>query len=254
MHQTPTDAAICASLADPTSFPTISCRETTGSTSDDARAVLSEGVPGPVLVTAESQTNGRGRRGNEWASPPGAPLFFSVGMTTRIPPERRSLLSPAAAVCLADSLERICKVPVGVKWPNDLIVRDKKVCGLLLETCNVNDIIIGVGLNLNTDENWFGENDLPLAGSIQIEAKGRTALLAALAESLLEIETRVAAEAALQQAFERRDVLVNRTITCIDGTTPHTGRVHEINLKSGLVLDVDGDLMSFSPHTIRILS
>jgi biotin-(acetyl-CoA carboxylase) ligase len=133
------------------------------------------------------------------------------------------------------------------------MVNSRKVCGLLLESCAGGGIVIGVGLNLNTDDEWFTENGLPSASSVRVDADRRADLLAALATSLLGLENRVTEESELQADFERRDILIGQTIHCMDGTTAHTGRVHEINLRGGLTLDVDGDLRQFSPHTIRVL-
>jgi BirA family biotin operon repressor/biotin-[acetyl-CoA-carboxylase] ligase len=163
------------------------------------------------------------------------------------------MLSPAAAVALAETLEEFCQLPVGIKWPNDLVVEDRKVCGLLLESMPNGSIVIGVGLNLNTTDEWFEKNELPLASSISIDPADRTPLLAALASSLLGIEERVAESTELQSAFDRRDVLVGQVVHCMDGPTPHTGRVHEIDLIRGLTLDIDGDRLLLSPHTIRVL-
>lgn len=251
LHPTATEIQAC--FTDQGRFATVVSHESTGSTNDDVREMLERGVPAPILVAAGSQTSGRGRRGNRWDNAPGSPLLFTVGIPTAIEPALRATLSPAAAVALAETLERFCEVPIGVKWPNDLMVNSRKVCGLLLESCAGGSIVIGVGLNLNTDDEWFTENGLPLASSVRVDPNRRAELLAALATSLLGLENRVSEEAELQAAFDRRDILVGQTIHCIDGTTAHTGRVHEINLREGLTLDVDGDLRQFSPHTIRVL-
>jgi hypothetical protein len=223
----PTQAEIRRCLPDTCAFPTIVSHASTASTNTDARALLEDGTPSPILVSAIHQTSGRGRRGNTWNSPPGAPVLFSVALSLEVPPGQKPMLSPAAAIALAESLEDSCRQPVGIKWPNDLVINQRKVCGILLESC--------------------------AAGSVDVDQGQRTELLARLASSLVGMENRITNTAALQSAFERRDVLIGQTIQCVDGNLAYSGRVHEISLVDGLTLDVDGELRQFSPHTIRVI-
>jgi BirA family biotin operon repressor/biotin-[acetyl-CoA-carboxylase] ligase len=110
--------------------------------------------PGTALVT-DDQTGGRGRLGRAWLSAPGCDLTFSVLLRPGIPPDRGHLLSLATGVAVAQVLEESCELEgeVGLKWPNDVLLGGKKVCGILLEASVEGDsfqwAVAGVGLNVN---------------------------------------------------------------------------------------------------------
>ena len=124
----------------------------TGSTSDDAMAAARAGAPDGATFVADSQTQGRGRRGARWASPPGENLLFSVVLRRSFTPERASTLTLAVGLGLRDALARRVSTPVRIKWPNDLIAADKKLAGILLESQlqsgAIEALVVGIGINV----------------------------------------------------------------------------------------------------------
>ena len=106
-----------------------------------------------TLVVAEEQTAGRGRMGRRWYSEPASGLYLSLILQPRLPPHVAPLLNLAAAVSMHDVVERVTGLDVDVKWPNDLLVGRRKVCGILSEMEAEIDvlrrIVIGVGVNIN---------------------------------------------------------------------------------------------------------
>ena len=128
-------------------------RRTTGSTNDDARQIVSSRLPiveGAVaIVVAETQTSGRGRGTNTWASPPG-----SVSLTITAPgveARRLSVLPLGAGACVAEAI-RSLGAPAVVKWPNDILIDSYKVCGILCESSLLGEtarVFIGVGINVD---------------------------------------------------------------------------------------------------------
>jgi BirA family biotin operon repressor/biotin-[acetyl-CoA-carboxylase] ligase len=140
-----------------------------GSTNDDAAAWAAAGAPEGALVVADEQTDGRGRRGRSWTSPPGAGLYMSV--VFRPPP---TLLTIVAGVATARGIREATGVPVTLKWPNDVIVEEevigsaftggpaaaprrwRKVAGILAEaTTSGNElqfIVLGIGVNLRSSD------------------------------------------------------------------------------------------------------
>jgi BirA family transcriptional regulator, biotin operon repressor / biotin---[acetyl-CoA-carboxylase] ligase len=122
-------------------FPTV------GSTNDVALACRAEGV----LVVADEQTAGRGRRGHHWFSPAGSGLYVSVVLapaTARIDPLRAAtLLTLAAGVGLAEGIEAATGLAVSLKWPNDLLVERRKVAGILAEAAE-RRVVVGYGINV----------------------------------------------------------------------------------------------------------
>ena len=110
---------------------------------DEARA----GAPAGTVVVADHQTAGRGRLGRTWVAPPGASLLTSVLLRPQLPAERRHLLVAAAGLAMAEALESETGVVAGLKWPNDLLVGDRKLCGVLAEAA-ADALVVGLGVNV----------------------------------------------------------------------------------------------------------
>jgi BirA family biotin operon repressor/biotin-[acetyl-CoA-carboxylase] ligase len=123
------------------------------STNDVARDLAEKGAAEGLVVLAESQSMGRGRLGRSWASPAGG-IWLSVILHPDMPPSNAQLLSLAAGVGAADAINKL-GLQAKLKWPNDVMIRDKKVCGILIEIAAeveaVNYAILGIGINANND-------------------------------------------------------------------------------------------------------
>ena len=133
-------------------------RTLTGSTNDDALAAAREGAPEGALFVADAQTEGRGRRGNAWYAEPGCGLLFSLLLRPLLPLARSSALSLVAGLAVRACVSRLLDVraksshPVLVKWPNDIVVAGRKLCGVLVESqvrgSALGAVVVGVGLNV----------------------------------------------------------------------------------------------------------
>lgn len=126
-------------------------RVTTGSTMDDVRAAAMAGADDGLVVVADEQTGGRGRRGRSWFSPPGN-LYVSLLLRPKVPQAELGLFSFVTSLALARALpEALDKDRVKLKWPNDVLVDGAKIAGILLESCNTpkgTALIIGMGVNI----------------------------------------------------------------------------------------------------------
>ena len=162
----------------------------TASTNAELRARLSarpSGLPSPLLIAAEAQTAGHGRAGRRWHSAPGDSLCFSLAWRFRGPLARLSGLSLAVGVAVAEVL-RAQGAAVQLKWPNDLLLKDAKLGGILVETVPATGVtalwaVIGVGLNVHPN----AQRDAGLAdaaASLSEAVIDRNALLASLADAL----------------------------------------------------------------------
>lgn len=147
------------------------------STNSVAAAVAGPDADGLVLV-AENQTAGRGRFGRVWQSRPGSSLLMSVVLFP--PPElrRASILTAWAAVAVGEAVYSLAGVQARIKWPNDLLVLGKKVCGILIEQGKA--VVVGIGLNLNQTADELAAAGLPDATSLSV-ITGRTVDLQAAA-------------------------------------------------------------------------
>ncbi|MEU4162215.1 biotin--[acetyl-CoA-carboxylase] ligase [Actinoplanes sp. NPDC026670] len=129
----------------------IEVREETGSTNADVAAAAAAGEPEGLVVVAESQVAGRGRRDRQWVSPPRAGLTASVLLRPGpgVPASAFGWLPLLAGVALVEAVARVAEVDAALKWPNDLLVGDRKCAGILAEVSG-DAVVIGVGLNVST--------------------------------------------------------------------------------------------------------
>lgn len=129
------------------------------STNSLAEAELSAGRDGPFFVIADTQTAGRGRRGREWHSPPGTNLYLSIGLRPSLPPARLQAITLWSGLRLCRFLRRELALPLMIKWPNDLMLYDRKVAGMLTEARvdseSTRDLTFGLGLNVNARADEF---------------------------------------------------------------------------------------------------
>ncbi len=136
----------------------VGCRvvvyEETSSTMDVAHRLARAGEPAGTCVLAESQRAGRGRIGRQWHSPKGEGICLSVILRPALPPHAAPQLTLLSAVATAAAIRTETGVPAQVKWPNDIVVHRKKVCGILTEmqadAGTLRYLIVGIGINVNT--------------------------------------------------------------------------------------------------------
>ncbi len=127
--------------------------ESVDSTNRVARDLAAEGEAEGTVVVSRQQTAGRGRLGRDWVSPLDGGLYLSVILR----PEAgeiaaRERLSIAVGVAILQVLRRLYGLDAGLKWPNDVLIGGKKVCGILIESRSVNEYIVGIGINTNWTE------------------------------------------------------------------------------------------------------
>ncbi|MED1666272.1 biotin--[acetyl-CoA-carboxylase] ligase [Brevibacillus laterosporus] len=132
--------------------------ETVPTTQALAHELASKGAPEGTLVVADQQTGGKGRLGRVWHSPKGTGIWMSLVLRPVIPIGRTPQMTLLTAVAMAKAIQEF-QIPVKIKWPNDIFVNGKKVCGILTElhaeADRVNYLIIGIGINVNNQESDF---------------------------------------------------------------------------------------------------
>jgi len=161
------------------------------STNDEAKALAVGGALEGTVVIADAQERGRGRMGRSWTSPPGVGVYLSVILRPAIQPHDAPSLTLLGAVAVAEAIEEVTGLAAGVKWPNDLIVRGRKVGGILgevaAEVSHLHYVVLGIGINVNQTEASFEGELRHTATSLRIESGrlvDRTAMIRSLCESL----------------------------------------------------------------------
>jgi BirA family biotin operon repressor/biotin-[acetyl-CoA-carboxylase] ligase len=147
--------------------------QTLDSTNSKAYQLALNGAEEGEVVISESQEKGRGRLGRQWFSPPFLNLYLSVILRPKISPHQASLITLMAAVATADAIQKFSGLLPLIKWPNDILLRDRKVAGLLNEIHSEMDrihfVILGIGVNLNMEKKMFAKEIRTVATSLKIE-------------------------------------------------------------------------------------
>ena len=141
------------------------------STNQYAKRLGEEGCGEGVLVIADEQTQGKGRVGRSWSTPPGTAVAMSLLLRPQIAPERISMVTLVMGMAVAQACRSCFKVDAGIKWPNDVVIGGRKLCGILTEMSAemnaVHYIVIGVGINVNVSS--FPEDIAQTATSLSLE-------------------------------------------------------------------------------------
>jgi len=132
-----------------------------GSTNDLAYNMAVSGEKEGAVVVAEYQTKGKGRLGRKWLSPRGKGAYFSVILRPEILPREISVVTVLFSLSVAKTIRETIGLPAFIKWPNDILINSRKVCGILTElngeTDKVNFVIVGIGVNINTKKELLPE-------------------------------------------------------------------------------------------------
>ena len=144
--------------------------EEQASTNQTAKMLAEQGASHGTLVVAERQVSGRGRRGRPWHSPKGSGIWMSILLRPQIHPMSASMLTLVAAMAVYDAISSRVE-GCAIKWPNDIVIDGRKVCGILTEMSTqidyINHVTIGVGINVNLTE--FPEEIRETATSLRLE-------------------------------------------------------------------------------------
>lgn len=219
-----------------------------------------EGAPEGRVAVAGFQSAGRGRLDRHWESPPGASLLCSMLLRPDVAPDQLQLVVACVALAARAALVRLCGVRPGLKWPNDLVVDDKKVAGLLAEIVSVDDrlaVVVGIGVNLTHE----GPANVA-ATSVRAES-GVTITPVALLDIVLdELEPRrallddAAGQVQLREEYRRALVTLGRRVRVERTDGVIVGRAVSIDDYGQLVVDVGdhevaisvGDVVHVRPH------
>ena len=161
------------------------------STNDEAFRLGAGGSPEGTALIAECQSAGKGRMQRVWHSPAGANIYTSIILRPQFEVTRAPQISIAAGVAVAETLNRYCPDVVRIKWPNDVLIGERKVCGILaqmkLSGSKIDFVVLGMGINVNLQHAQFPEDIQSIATSLAIEAGreiSRPELIISLYENL----------------------------------------------------------------------
>lgn len=225
--------------------------ECVGSTNAVALEAARAGEAEGLIVVAEKQTAGRGRRGRSFFSPAGSGLYMSLLLRPTIAPERAVLLTAAAATAVCGALEAVCGVSASIKWVNDVLVDGKKVCGILVESAAGPDgleyAVVGIGVNLAEPEGGFPEELRGIAGAVSGGAERRGELVSEILARLMRLYAAIERGEGVEGYAERVTPPGTRvTVLAPDGAREATVLGTDINCRLLVRYDDGGEGALFS--------
>lgn len=229
--------------------------ETIGSTNETAHRMAESGAPEGTIILSERQTKGRGRLGRSWHSPAGLGLYFSLILRPRIPLGRVPALSLVAALAVCRVGNESQGLEVRMKWPNDCLIKGKKVAGILVEVSaeldRIDYSILGIGINVNHRKKDFPSALRSKATSLAIEAQRPVDRLKFLQDFLYEFERSYGNFTTYGLRFIGRELVekstvINRKITVRVGRKKISG--------TALGLDENGALRLQTREGVRVMS
>jgi BirA family biotin operon repressor/biotin-[acetyl-CoA-carboxylase] ligase len=210
-----------------------------GSTQDLARELAQAGAADGTVVLAGRQTAGRGRLGRSFISPRGG-LYFTVILRPAL--ENLRPLPIVAALAVARGLEQVAGLRTALKWPNDVLVGGRKICGILVESeltgQNVSHVLLGVGVNVNADMSAYPEI-AAIATSAAAEvgrSLSREALAAAVLNELEELYLAAQAGRRVQDEWRARLETLGRQVRVTSGQTVEEGLAEDVDSDGSLIL------------------
>lgn len=220
--------------------------DTIDSTNTKAQELAEKGYPSGTLVVADKQESGKGRRGRSWVSPSGTGIFMTLMIKPDINPNNASMLTLVAALAVAKVITSVTGEEALIKWPNDIVVNGKKVCGILTEMNAqfdyINHIVVGIGINVHNES--FPEEISQMASSLMIEAGGKRFHRAQIiAETMSYFEQyydtflKTQDLSALVREYDELLVNRNKSVRVLDPKEPFDGKAMGITSKGELIVD-----------------
>ena len=220
--------------------------DTIDSTNTKAQELAEKGYPSGTLVVADKQESGKGRRGRSWVSPSGTGIFMTLMIKPDINPNNASMLTLVAALAVAKAITSVTGEEALIKWPNDIVINGKKVCGILTEMNAqfdyINHIVVGIGINVHNES--FPEEISQMASSLMIEAGGKRFHRAQIiAETMSYFEQyydtflKTQDLSAIVREYDELLVNRNKSVRVLDPKEPFDGKAMGITPKGELIVD-----------------
>ncbi len=232
------------------------------STNDIAAQLAEQGEPEGTIITSEQQTVGRGRLGRKWYSPAKSGIYVSIILRPPFKPEMAPGMSVMTALALRDAIHSICAGEVRIKWPNDILVGDRKTAGILTELYaeknKINFVIIGVGINVNMKAEEFPEELRSTATSIRRVNKRRVDRIQLLQAFLISLEKeyeryRKDQLAGSLKRIRRYSSLIGTVVQLNIGRQTIAGIAVDIDKSGALIVDVDNQQVSVSGGEVTVV-
>ena len=229
----------------------IYCFPALDSTNQRAKKMASQGVSDGTLILAEQQTAGRGRMDRKWISPPGVNILCSMIFHPPLQASSVFKLTMLTSVAIVEAIKKTCALKAQIKWPNDVYINGKKVCGILSEFSttgnSIDHVIVGIGINVNFDTYSHPEIK-EIATSLKEEKGSRVSRLQLIKNIILETDLRYRKLTSsntewLTKEWNQNCLVINQQVKIITDKSETCGVAKGINEEGQLLLmDKTGQL------------
>ena len=235
--------------------------KSTGSTNDEVKALANAGAPEWTAVLAEEQSAGRGRYRRPFDSPAGSGVYVSILLRPKFSAEESLCVTTAAAVAVAEAIDRVTGKYAQIKWVNDVYVKGRKVCGILteasvdFENSGLNYAIVGIGINVQEPVGGFAPEIRDVAGALysgEVPSGVRTRLAAELLNSFFGFYDHLT-QRTFMEAYRQRSLLTGMEVTFTQGETIQEGLVLGVDDEARLQVKLpSGEVKLFSAGEVNI--
>lgn len=240
--------------------------ESIDSTNKKARELAMEGCPHGTLVSADVQEAGVGRRGRSWSSEQGVGIYMSIVLRPEIEADKAHMLTLVAAMAVQKAIGKICgesndsKAKPEIKWPNDIVLNKKKICGILTEMSlkgtEIDFVIVGIGINVNNKA--FPEEIREMASSLMLELGwdiDREMLITEVWKQFCGyykqfLET--VDVSLFQEEYEKALVNKEEKVKVLDPLGEYVGTARGITNTGELIVDIEGELRYVSGGEVSV--
>ena len=218
-----------------------------------AKRIAEGGFLDGTVIIADEQLKGKGRMGRIWVSPKGKGIWMTIMLKPKINPADASKVTLLAACAISKAIEEISGLSTKIKWPNDIVVNGKKLCGILTEMSaeidEINYLIIGIGVNVNIDLEDFPKELQAIATSVKIE-KGSGIIRKDLAAAIINQFERyyngfikTGSIKAYINEYKEKSAVLGKKVSVISSTLELQGTVIDISEEGQLQLELqDGSI------------
>lgn len=233
------------------------------STNNYGKELASRGFNDGILIVAEEQTKGRGRLGREWISQKGKGIWMTIMLKPDLKPDMASQVTLIAALSVLRGIKNVTDIDVMIKWPNDLVINGKKVCGILTELGAEIDIInylcVGIGINVNSEEDDFNKIGLNTATSLKVtvgKTIDRKRLIVEILESFENLYKQFLQKGSIDymlEEYKKHLVNLGKEVKIILKNNEIKGIAEDVNSKGHLMVRLDnGHLMEVSSGEVSV--
>lgn len=229
--------------------------ESVGSTNDEAKKMAAKGAEEGLVIIAEEQLCARGRRGRSWITTRGESIAASILLRPKLSPEHAFSITPVLALSIVQGLEKETGIKTGIKWPNDIVLDKKKLCGILTEMNAdmdmINYIVVGMGMNIN--QLSFPKDTSDIATSLRIHCGNvlsRKRILASILncfEKNYEVYVREGLKP-MVSLLKEYSVVLGKHIKLVSPNAEREGTAIDMDSQGGLIVRLD------TGETITVIS